>query len=661
MRAGDAFANTDGTTLAWGYNNDFLAFMPLPGTDGGEGLLFSNFEYPDPFFLHGNPSGASKTPEQIAIEQESVGNAVLHIRRRADQTWEVVSPSKYNRRVTGAGPEIEFTGPLANNPAYPGVGRSSRGSLANCSGGITPWGTVLSCEENYQDYGTTSGYGWTPEKAGTPDYLNGDGSDAGAKPAKYGWVVEHDPYDPSDTGRKHTALGRFRHENTAFRAADGKPFVLYMGDDRNNEGVYKFVSKRSYKPDQNANNRLILTEGDLYIAKFMPEGRRRFAKAGDTTPISATSGTGEWTKVDVHELVDTAARLRARFTPEVFTQFYGTNRPEDVEVASDGSVYVALTNNTSAGVHDSHGSVRRIVEGGNDPAATTFAWEDYAAGGPRPDEQPERSGFSSPDNLVFDSKENLWVVTDISSSRLNKENEYKYHANNAMFMVPTIGPNAGVAFRFANGPAEAELTGPYFTPDEQTLFINVQHPGEESSNAGTYGQPTTYTSYWPTGNKTTGQSPAEPLPSLVAVTKLRPDVPDQGSPVVPPPLHAAQPAQDHTRARLHLLSPGRQKLGALRGRGIVFRIRTDEAVDLDVTLRGHMRRTNGKGRGKLRRLARTEVAVAKPGVVDVRLRPNVVARAMLRREDVLPGLLHVKATDAAGNVTTRTKQMKFGR
>jgi secreted PhoX family phosphatase len=132
----------------------------------------------------------------------------------------------------------------------------------------------------------------------------------------------------------------------------------------------------------------------------------------------------------------------------------------------------------------------------------------------------------------------VWVVTDISTSRLNQPNEYAYHANNAMFMVPTRGPNRGVAFRFANGPVQAELTGPYFSPDEETLFLNVQHPGEltgiSSTAPGVFGQETTYTSWWPEGNKTTGDNPATPRPSTVVISRAsRHD--DEASRFIPPP------------------------------------------------------------------------------------------------------------------------------
>jgi secreted PhoX family phosphatase len=518
---GDTFRGTDRRALSYGFNNDFLAYFPLRGSR--EGLLFVNHEYPDPFFLHGyKPNGSAKNAAQVQEEQDSVGNSIVHVKRRGNGRWKVVSPSRYNRRIYGDRPDLVFTGPLVGAP---GIGTSAHGSVGNCSGGITPWGTALSCEENYDGYGTNVSstefhYGWH-QFGGRPEDAEYEFNTF----KKYGWVCEHDPYDPEYVGRKHTALGRFRHENTAFRHEPGKRFVLYMGDDKNNEGVYKFVSDRSLRSSRHgSDNRRILEDGTLYIARWEPEGRRRFAVAGSTDPITATEGTGEWVEVRDSELDDTATKLRARFADEYDTHF-ATNRPEDVEVAEDGSVFIALTNNSS--VNDSHGAVRRLRENGNDPEALRFTWREYAAGGPTGSSDPGRQGFSAPDNLVFDRAGNLWVVTDISTTSLNRpDRPYAYHKNNAMFMIPTSGRNRGVAFRFANGPIEAELTGPYFTPDEETLFLNVQHPGEvtgiSATSPGVFGQEVTYTSWWPEGNKTTGENPSIPMPSTVAITRGRP-------------------------------------------------------------------------------------------------------------------------------------------
>jgi uncharacterized protein len=522
---GDIFRDGKRRSLRYGFNNDFLAYFPLRGSS--EGLLFVNHEYPDPFFLHGyKPTGAPKVPAQVQEEQDNVGNSIVHIRRRRNGRWKVVSPSPYNRRIYGDRPDLEFTGPLVGAP---GIGASAHGSTANCSGGITPWGTALSCEENFDGYGTNValnvdfGYGWH-QFGGQPEDAEYDYTTF----KKYGWVCEHDPYDPDYVGRKHTALGRFRHENTAFRHEPGRNFVLYMGDDKANEGVYKFVSDRRFQRGDHSNNRRILEAGQLYIARWEPEGRRRFDAAGDTEPISATEGTGRWVPVPEDALEDTATKLRAQFGDAEFDAHFATNRPEDVEVAEDGSVFIALTNNST--VLDSHGSVRRLRERSGDPEALEFRWRDYAAGGPTGSSDPGEEGFSSPDNLVFDKAGNLWVVTDISSSRLNRTsppNEYTYHKNNAMFMVPTSGPNRGIGFRFANGPVECEITGPYFTPDEETLFVNVQHPGETTgltaTAPGVFGQETTYTSWWPEGNKTAGDLPSTPKPSTVVITRGDPN------------------------------------------------------------------------------------------------------------------------------------------
>ena len=550
---GDEFRDTQGNVFEFGFNNDFLAYFPLKGSD--EGILFMNHEYPGPFYQHGfKPDAAGvaegKTLEEVEIERKSVGNSILHVKRGRDGAWRVVSPSKYNTRVYGGdvdAPEAErsrfsVTGPVASDPR---VGREIWGSIGNCSGGITPWGTAISCEENFDGYGMplTVGVdffnGWYDE-GGHEEYL--PGAPYRADPpgfAKYGWVCEHDPYDPSSRPRKHTALGRFRHENTAYRQARRKKFVIYMGDDKANEGVYKFVSDRSYHSRDRRNNLKILESGTLYIARFSPEGRRRFANADGTGLLTQPFGTGEWVEVLESELIDSATHLRARFAD--FDTHFATNRPEDLEVdPKTGDVYVALTNNSS--VRDVHGSVRRIQEDGNDPEAMTFTWEDYANGGPTGRADEGEQGFSCVDNLAFDKRNDLWIVTDISTSSLNVSAALRYHANNAMFYVPTDeDPEDRIAFRFANMPIEAEGTGPYFTPDEETLFVNVQHPGELANvnTTSVFGQPATYTSYWPDGNKTDNRNPSTPKPSTVVIT--RPKRFADGMNVIPRPPGFVEP------------------------------------------------------------------------------------------------------------------------
>jgi len=636
----DEFENTDGTKLRYGFNNDFLASMPLPGKPD-EALLFVNHEYPAPFFQHGNASGATKTVAQIDIEQESVGNSIVHVRRSAEGTWDVVSPSPYNRRITGSTPACAVTGPLAgttqaNPDGSPTVIETTiAGSLANCSGGITPWGTALSCEENYDGYFAAGGYGWQ-NKPGSEKYNE-------KTFAHYGWVVETDPYDASSTPRKHTALGRFRHENTAFRHVPGKRFVLYMGDDKVNEGVYKFVSSRKFVEGRREENLKILTEGQLFIAKWSPEGRRRFKNSDGSGLLSATSGRGEWVLVEQSELVDTSGLLRKRFTSAEFDKYFGTNRPEDVEVDADGTVLIAFTNNS--GVNDRHGAIRKLREDNNDPTAATFSWEDYAEGGPTGRDDVGEQGFSSCDNLCFDESNNLWVVTDISSSSLNNPTAayYQYHGNNAVFMIPRSGPNAGIAYRFANMPIDSEGTGPYFSADGQTLFVNVQHPGEETSptKGAIYGQPETYRSYWPEGNKTTGANPSLPRPATVAITRIPrpvdpgpgPGVPGPGGPGTPPPSTTIPPTTPPKpvpgpTGKTTVNVPSAVKLATLVGRGVTADVRVREAARLQVQLRVRVPKI---GRSKARTL--TAVTVRRTvgaGEHEVRLRPGAVARAALR-------------------------------
>jgi hypothetical protein len=383
--------------------------------------------------------------------------------------------------------------------------------------------------------------------------------------------------------------------------------------------------------------------------------------------------------VERDELVDTHNRIAAKLggldntanPGSEFLTHFATNRPEDLEVDEDGAVFIALTNNSN--VKDSHGSIRRLREAGNDATALSFEWEDYAPGGPRNRSEPGEQGFSSPDNLVFDKGGNLWVVTDISSSALNRPTgPYAYHANNAIFMVPRTGPNAGVAYRFANMPVQAEGTGPYFTPDERTLFVNVQHPGEESGPADSNAadQSPVITSYWPRGNKTIDQNPSEPIPSMVAITKVAPAASQgaAGSAVIPiPPAGLLPdgtrvPAKDARRPGVSILSSARLDLGRLRGAsGLTIRLRVDEPVKLRVTVGGRLTglRPGGRRGAVFTRLARVSLDVAKAGEVSVRLKPNAALRLRLKREKAVPALLSIRAEDRSGNVQTRTKQLRL--
>ena len=274
-----------------------------------------------------------------------------------------------------------------------------------------------------------------------------------------------------------------------------------MGDDKANEGIYRFVSDRSFQPGRPANNRRILEEGPLSIARFEPEGRRSFAVNGDTEPTTATEGTGTWVPVLESELDDTATKLRARFAADAeYDTHFATNRPEDVEVHPDGSVFVALTNNST--VLDAHGSVRRIIEAGNDPTALTFTWEDYAAGGPTGRAASARRASPPPTTSSSTRQKNVWVVTDISSSSLNKPGPYEYHANNAVFMVPTAGATPASPSASPTSRSRRRAPGPT-SPRTSRRCSSTSSTRARTTGRGRLRlrRRQTYTSWWPEGNR----------------------------------------------------------------------------------------------------------------------------------------------------------------
>lgn len=434
--------NDRGDTI--GFNHDFVGYFPIDMLEGGssstEGLLTINHEYPNALFVGGNTE-ARTAPAQIEVEMKSVGVAVVRVRQEGD-TWTVVRDPR-NRRIDAMS-ECELTGPVRGSAAVFGA-TTVRGSVGNCSGGQTPWGTLLTCEENVDGYQETWG-------------------SAGYNAMHQGWITEIDPFDADAKPRKRTAMGRFRHENAAVTVAENGRVVVYMGDDMRDACVYKFVSKETYNPNDRAANMNLLAEGDLFVADF---------------------GNGEWLLLDyerneaLQNAVDEDGEPIAANQAQVLSDaraaalaIGGTpaDRPEDIEIhPKTGEVYIAMTNNSDHGNY--FGQIVKLSEA-QDWTAESFRWEIFAAGGPQ-------SGFSSPDNLVFDPYGNLWMVTD---SGTGEDTIYGFLGNNSMFFFPTEGPDVGKAFRFAVGPNDAEMTGPVWTPDGKTLFLSVQHPGEDSES-----------------------------------------------------------------------------------------------------------------------------------------------------------------------------------
>jgi hypothetical protein len=507
----------------FGYNADFTAFFPLGASD--EGLLWVNHEFVN---LRGSDVvgvweqtfpmvvGGSPTVDDM---KHDVGGSVLHVRWR-EGGWQFVADSRYNRRLTAS--TKQRPEPLtADGPAVAdvferhdvdGLGRAIEGTHSNCSGGQTPWGTVLTCEENVQS--------WVPDAVDA----SGRGSVGGrfqVLGSKYGWVVEVDPYDPASIPVKHTALGRYRHENVGVRAADGKRVACYMGDDRTGGHVWKFVSRDPYRAGagQRAASRSLLAAGTLMVARFDRGGTGRWIALAPDTPLAPNGGPTQTIAAGASTLGQVYASAGAIFV-DAFRAANAaggtpTGRPEDLEVhPATGAVYIAFTG--FVGLSDPLFSARlgelwRIDEDGNDPEATTFRWQRFVAGGG----VPGQGGFAQPDNLMLDSALNLWVFTDVAPGGLNNPQlpEGAY-ANNGVFVIPTVGANAGRSARFASGPCEAELTGPSLTPDERTLFFSVQHPGERFGVRGVGGVEAPRGSNWPAG-----RAGSPPRPGVVAVTR----------------------------------------------------------------------------------------------------------------------------------------------
>lgn len=479
----------------FGCNCDFLAYFPADALEGAknsrDGLLWVNHEYPSPVFVSNYSrddyqKGVVKQPAQIRAEMLCVGGSVLHVQRDGVNGWRRIAdpkPRNHTRRLTALYPTMEFTGPVAR--AMPEL--RPVGTLANCSGGRTPWYTALSCEENY-DFCVRG-------PAGSKRYVcfRWDDDPLVARTFQeehYGWVVEVDPFGELKP-QKHSALGRFKHENAALRLGPSGRLVIYMGDDEADQYLYKFVSADAYRAgDSREAKRKLLQEGTLYAAdleagKWLPLDVKRNRKMADRFDGS-----------QARLLLNTRIAAReAGATP--------MDRPEDCEVHPlDGTLYVALSNSRQHG--NLFGQIIRLLEHGDNPEGEAFRFEIFLAGGPQ-------SGLACPDNMLFDKKGNLWVACDMPSDGMNNpaKGAYLPFGNNGLFVVPTTGPAAGDALQFASGPVQCELTGPWFTEDEETLFLAVQHPGEESPSAAAA------TSHWPEGGN------RMPRPSVVAVTGFR--------------------------------------------------------------------------------------------------------------------------------------------
>lgn len=509
-----------------GMHHDGMAYFPLDGAQ--RGLLALNHEYVDDGLLHSD-GVQTWTAEKVHKSMAAHGVSVIEVQAGA-QGWEVVRPSRFARRITASTP-MTLSGPAAGHPllqtAADPSGRHVLGTFNNCAHGQTPWGTYLTCEENFVNYF---------EGPAQPDAhqqrwgLKQGGSfyrwhefeprfDARQHPNefnRFGWVVEIDPLDPTHTPIKRTALGRAAHEGaTVAQTADGR-VVVYMGEDARFEYLYKFVSRDAVRPGGAAANRDLLDHGTLYVARFNPDG------SGDWLPL--VHGQGPLTAANGFDSPGTVL-IKTRQASDLLGATK-MDRPEWTAVDPlTQTVYCTLTNNSLRGqagqpgvdaanprANNTMGQIIRWREQG-DLAAQRFRWNHLMLAGdrqlPRAEAQGNLQGdvFGSPDGLWVDPRGVLWIQTDVSTSTLG-QGDYANLPNNQML---ACNPETGEVRRFLVGPNGCEITGICTTPDLRALFINIQHPGEPANERSDPAQPLKV-SRWPDGQ-------GRPRSATVVITK----------------------------------------------------------------------------------------------------------------------------------------------
>ncbi|WP_259473896.1 PhoX family phosphatase, partial [Pseudomonas syringae] len=479
--------------VQFGDNNDGMCLFPMRGRKD-RALLAINNEYTNYRYLfeHGKePQSAEEVRKALAAE----GVSVIEVQQKNGK-WQFVQDSRYNRRVHGNTP-IRLSGPAAGHEWLKTdadkTGTRVLGTFQNCSSGQTPWGTYLTCEENFTDcfgssnpeqtfdagmkrYGVVAAskeINWHPhdprfDVAKNPNEVN-----------RHGWVVEIDPFDPESTPVKRTALGRFKHENAAFtQTRDGRA-VVYMGDDERGEFIYKFISRDRIDRKNPKANRDLLDHGTLYVAQF---------DAGNGNP-DHPKGNGQWIELKYGKNgLDAAAGfanqaevlIHARLAASV-VKATRMDRPEWIVVSpKDGQVYCTLTNNIKRGdegqpvggpnprAKNQYGQILRWREGGNNASAMAFEWDLFVvAGNPTVHAGTPQAGssninaqnmFNSPDGLSFDRSGRLWIQTDGDSSN---KGDFAGMGNNQMLCAD---PASGEIRRFLVGPIGCEITGISFAP-----------------------------------------------------------------------------------------------------------------------------------------------------------------------------------------------------
>jgi uncharacterized protein len=568
------------------------------------GLLCLNHEAINPALLHARGAtivnGVRTVVDEVIKELNAHGVSVIEV-VKSGNTWAYVRSSTFNRRIT-CNTEMTLSGPAARSPfmitKYSPDGSRTRGTVNNCANGYTPWGTYLTCEENYAGYfrrvtavdnpnrtpkeitsfsrngvGGNGREGWATAVATDPSDTNfarwntmklgtsADGSDDFRNVANtYGWVVEIDPFNPTSTPKKRTALGRFGHEGAWLgKVTAGQPLVWYMGDDARNEYIYKYVSDANWDPADATRGMAAgdkyLDAGKLYVAKFNADA------------------TGEWMElrfgsgniVSTNTIYAFASQADVLINPRLAADVLGATKMDRPEWGAvdpfNGSVYMTLTNNNAtlrtvastdpanprhyndprttgtAQRGNPNGHIIRWAEVAGNPAATTFGWDIFLFGS-RAGSDPRTvnlsgltaaNDLSSPDGIWFGRNGILWIqtddgaYTDVTNCMMLAAIPGTVRDGTTVQVTNTDGTNTKTVTtyvgaqlgesklrRFLVGPKECEITGIAETPDGRAIFVNIQHPGEDTPPNYTTN---VYGSNWPDGGN------ARPRSSTVVITR----------------------------------------------------------------------------------------------------------------------------------------------
>jgi secreted PhoX family phosphatase len=468
----DASNSAADQALQSGMHHDGMHYFPIQGSQ--RGLLAMNHEYLDEGLLF--PDGQKTwSAEKVMKAQHAVGVSVVEV-IFDDNQWQIVRPSKYARRITARTP-CRISGPAAGHAlmrtAADPEGRTVLGTYNGCAHGWTPWGTYLTCEENWHNQFVNGGpippeqqrYRITARGRGYRWEEHDERFDAAKhphEPNRFGWVVEIDPFDPGAAPVKRTALGRIKHEGAASSVGPERRVAFYMGDDEAFEYIYKFVTAKPFDASSREKNRDLLDEGTLYAARFNADG------------------SGEWLPLRGPDQGEVLVKTRQAADAAGATKM---DRPEwIVPHPVTREVYASLTNSSERKEADKanprapnpFGHIVRWREEGDDPAATRFRWDIFVLAGPEGKNTIKGDAFACPDGLWFDSMGTLWVQTDVSPTALGR-GEFAPLGNNQALAVD---PATGVFRRFLTGPRGCEITGFHTAPDNRTVFVNVQHPGE---------------------------------------------------------------------------------------------------------------------------------------------------------------------------------------